>query len=389
METPNLGYVGVFDVDGTLYTKDMAENRHAPEALAAAQFVREFFDQNGTFMVASAQTAEMLMSSEVYETSVRNGFTRLRPLLGGTRGKRFYVKPETLATRVPFTDPKAIMSMGTGCHFLEPDEWYREHRTYKRRLGINWRANALSLLRHIRDPLQEDFERYLALIESEDNYRAGKTDVMPLEYRIQFEFKDRVTKDRVKKEIQDALLGLRTIMEVAKSDPGARGSLVEEFGDILLNLRIVDESDEANDKFQFYLMPRYASKEEMVDETLSVLSRGEMIEDLLIAGDMPPDLRAGCYAGRALRATFLLVGGSPLAPYLSRDDPRFGLEHAGESLRFITDNLSPTGRPGFEMLERAGVPMRLFVNGAVAYPGLVGPETIAAFLKDPRKPVLY
>lgn len=383
METPDLGYVGVLDVDGTMMTDDMQNGRATPEALAAAHFVRDYLDDNGTFTVASAQTAEMLMSCAYHEESVRNGFTRLRPLLGGKPGKRTYVKPETIDCRVPFTDPKAIMSMGTGCHFLQPDGWYREHRAYKRRLGINWRADALNFVRLVRNPLQEDYERYLAPIESEENYRAGRTDVMPLEYRIQFVFKDRATKDRVKNEMQKALLGLRQIA------PKPRESLVEEFGDIHLNLRIVDESDESVGKLQFYLMPRYASKEEMVDETLAILSRGEMIEDLLIAGDQYPDLRAGCYAGRALRATFLLVGGSPLSPYFDRADSRFGLQHVGENLRFITDNLNPTGRPGFEMLERAGVPMRMFVNGAVAYPGLTGPETIAAFLKDRNKPVLY
>ena len=383
METPNLGYVGVLDVDGTMMTEAMQECGATPEALAAAHFVRDYIDDNGTFTVASAQTAEMLMSCEYHEASIRNGFTRLRPLLGGEPGKRTYVKPETIACRVPFTDPKAIMSMGTGCHFLQPEGWYREHRAYKRRLGINWRSDALNFVRLIRNPLQEDFERYLAPIESEENYRAGRTDVMPLEYRIQFVFKDRATKDRVKNEMQKALLGLRQIA------PKPRESLVEEFGDIHLNLRIVDESDESVGKLQFYLMPRYASKEEMVDETLAILSRGEMIEDLLIAGDQYPDLRAGCYAGRALRATFLLVGGSPLSPYFDREDPRFGKEHVGENLRFITDNLNPTGRPGFDMLERAGVPMRMFVNGTVAYPGLTGPETIAAFLKDRNKPILY
>lgn len=389
METPSLGYVGVFDVDGTLYPKDMAEGRHTPEALAAAQFVREYFDQNGTFTVASAQTAEMLMSSESYEASVRNGFTRLRPLLGGKPMKRFYVKPETIATRLPFTDAAAIMSMGTGCHFRHPEGWYHEHPSNKRSLGINWRANALNLLRLVRDPLRDDFARHFASIEFEENYRAGKTDVMPLEYRIQFEFKDRTTKDRIKNELQSTIRGLRQIASLNGITSVHTHALVEEFGDILFNLRIVDESDEACGKFQFYLMPYYASKEEMVDDTLALLSRGERIENLLIAGDMPPDLRAGCYAGRARRTTFLLVGGSPLAPYLDRADPRFGQLHAGESMRFISDNLIPTDRPGFEVLERAGVPSRMFVNGSVAYPGLSAPETIAAFLKDPRKPVLY
>jgi len=237
--------------------------------------------------------------------------------------------------------------------------------------------------------MREDIKRYLAPIEFEENYRAGKTDVMPLEYRIQFEFKDRGTKDRIKNDIQTSLRGLRQITELASITAKERSSFVEEFGDIHHNLRIVDESDERIGKLQFYLMPRYASKEEMIDETLAILSRGEMIEDLLIAGDQFPDLRAGCYAGRAERATFLLVGGSPLSPYFNREDARFGQPHAGENLRFVTDNLSQSHRPGFEMLERAGVPMRMFINGSVAYPGLSAPETIAAFLKDKNKPVLH
>ncbi len=389
METPSLGYVGVFDVDGTLMTEAMKDGTAAPEALAAAQFVRDYVDTNGTFTVASAQTAEMLMSNEYHTASVHNGFSRPRPLLGGTPGRRYYLKPETIACRVPFTDPKAIMSMGTGCYFLQPEEWYRERRSYKRRLGINWRAHALNFIRLIRNPLLEDYRDYLAPIEFEENYRTAKTDVMPLEYRIQFQFLNRATKDRVKNDIQTALLGLRQVANLSGITVENNNSLVEEFGNIHQNLRIVDESDETIEKFQFYLMPRYASKEEMVDETLAILSRGEMIEDLLIAGDQVPDLRAGCYAGRALRATFLLVGDSPLAPYLDRNDSRFGLRHVGESLRFITDNLNPTGRAGFEMLERAGVPMRMFVNGSVAYPGLSAPETIAAFLKDRNKPTLY
>ncbi|MES2931551.1 MAG: hypothetical protein V4682_02510 [Patescibacteria group bacterium] len=389
METPNLGYAGVFDVDGTLLTSAMKEGRATPESLAAAQFVRDYFEENGTFTVASAQTAEMLMSHERHETSVRNGFSRLPPHLGGEPGKRFYVKPETIAYRVPFTDPRAIMSMGTGCHFLQPENWYREHRPYKRRLGINWRQGALHFVRTALDPSKGDIGRYFAPIESAENYRLGKTDVMPLEYRIQFEFKDRATKDRVKNDLQTAIIGLRQISELSGITLENTDQLVEEFGNIHLNLRIVDESDESIGRYQFYLMPRYASKEEMVDETLAILSRGEMIDDLLIAGDMLPDLRAGCYAGRALRATFLLAGGSPLAPHFDRADARFGVSHAGENLRFVTDNLVQTRRPGFEMIERAGVPMRMFVNGSVAYPGLSAPETIAAFLKDSNKPTLY
>lgn len=387
METPNLGYVGVFDVDGTLMTKAMEDGYGTPAALAAAQFVRDYFDRNGTFTVATAQTAEMLMSSEVHDASVAHGFARPRPKLGGVPERRYYLKPESIPVRVPFTDAKAIMSMGTGCHILQPEEWYLEHLSYKKRLGVNWRENALNLLGIIDDV--GEFRNYLAPIELAENYECGRADVMPLEYRIQFNFEDRETKDRIKSGILTTLKGIREILAIDGFDIRNSALHTSMFGDIHKNLRIVDESNAAIGKFQFYLMPRYASKEEMVDEMLSVLPKGEMIEDLLIAGDMPPDLRAGCFAGRALRATFILVGGSPLAPYFNRESEWFGKPHAGERLEFVTNNLIQTGKPGFEVLERAGVPMRLFVNGDVAYPGLTGPETIAAFLKDEKRPTLF
>ncbi len=389
MGRPQLRRVGVYDIDGTMMTKRMETEGATASELSSAHFVRDYYSTDGTFTVATAQTAEMLMSSASYDASVRHqGFSRPKPLLGGMKGARSYVRPEQIACRVPFLDAEAIMSMGTGCRFRQPDGSYRENLSYKRRLGPNWRTNAFSLLEILSDKGLKEFIPYLADIEFEENYYQQKADVAPLEYRIQFEFPDRETKDRLKNLIQTALLGLRELCRLSNITSAHLTSIKEEFGDILSNLNIVDESNPSVGKYQFYLMPRYASKEEMIDETLALLSQGEIIEDLLIAGDMPPDLRAGCYAGRALQATFLLVGGSPVSPYLDRERDEFGKPYAGESLGFITENLIRTSRSGFDVLSRAGVPFRMIVNGSVAYPGTVGPETIAAFLKDEKKPVV-
>jgi len=389
MGKSKLGHVGVLDVDGTMMTKKMERYGASPEELEDAQFVRHYFDENGVFTVASAQTREMLKSNASFNTSVqKRGFSRPRPLLGGVPGARFYVHPESIACRVPFTDAAAIMSMGTGCSFRQTDGSYTENLSYTKRLGKNWRKNAFSLLELLAEGGLKDFEDYLADIESEQNYIDGKTDVAPLEYRIQFEFENEETKNVVKNKIQAGVLGLRELARIKSITTAHLSSIMKDFGDILFNLRIVDESNPLLKRYQFYLMPRYAAKEEMIDETLALLSKGEMIENLLIAGDMPPDLRAGCYAGRALQATFLLVGGSPVSPYINRECPEFGQPYAGESLRFITEALTKTDRDGFEILSRAGVPFRMIVNGDVAYPGLVGPRTIAAFLKDEKKPVL-
>ncbi len=390
MASRSLEYVGVKDVDGTMFTNDMEHGRGTPAALAAAHFVRDFYrNKNGIFAVATAQSTEMLMSSKSFEASVQRGFSRPRPLLGGVPGDRFYVRPEDIPCRVPFTDADAIMSMGTGCHVRRQKGWYAENVAYRKRLGLKWRAGVLRLLDMMNENGVDNLRQYFAPIEFEENYRLGKTDVMPLEFRIQFEFVNAETKNIVKGRIEAALTGLIQLSEIKGITNEMFTQIISQYGDILRNLRIVDESDPLKNKFQFYLMPRYAAKEEMIDEMLAVLTQGQMIGNLLIAGDMPPDLLAGCFAGRALSATFLLVGGSPVSPYLTRDDPHFGMPYAGERLQWMTDELMATKRPGFEVLHRAGIPARMVVIGDIAYPGTTGPETIAAFLKDEHKPRIH
>lgn len=368
-------YIGVFDVDGTLYTR-----KPTASEIEAATFVRAYFSRpRHRFTVASAQTAEMLMSRASYEASARRGFKRPLPKIGGSPGRRRYVAPEGQRGRLPFTDADAIMSMGTGCFFRKRDGSYVENAGFRRRLGASWRKDVLEFLKLVND----ETERYFADIESVSNYRSGVTDVYPLEYRVQFCFPDVETKNRVKNRILSTLLGLRQIEEVAPgTDIGTSLAL-------LGNLRVVDESRPHEGHYQFYLMPRFASKEDMVDEMLSLMMRGQMIDRLLIAGDMPPDLRVGCFSGRAVEAAFLLVGGSPLSPFLNRASDQFGKEYAGEDMRWLTNNLSSTKRPGFEVFSRAGEPSRLVVNGDIAYPGTTAAETIAAFLKDPEVPKLF
>lgn len=380
-----LEHVGVLDIDGTMLTKRMEREGATSTELAAAHFVRDWFNTKGLFTVATAQTAEMIMSEASYLASVDRGFKRPRPHLGGVPGKRFYLAPEKIASRVPFTDPDAIMSMGTGIRYRQKGGVYVSNKDYEDRLRPNWRPGAVRLLEIAGESLGIDIKRFFAAIEFEQNYHYGSTDVAPLENRIELLFDDTDTKNLIKNKVDSTLNGLRELEQFG----GVVAAGLSHLSDVLHNLRIQDESDPSRGKNQFYATPLFASKEEMIDEALAVLTRGRMITNLLIAGDMPPDLRAGCFAGRALSTTFLLVGGSPLSPYLTRDSGVFGHSYAGESMRWLTGALTETRRPGFERLHRAGVPSRLFVIGDVAYPGLTGPETIAAFLKDEHKPTLY
>ncbi len=384
MPSQKLEHVGVLDIDGTMLDDKMKKGE-SPLGLSAAQFVRDFFDTNGLFTVATAQTAEMIMSEESYNLSVSRGFTRPPPNLGGEPGNRFYVPPQTIVSRIPFTDPHAIMSMGTGIRYRHRDRSFIANKDYENRLGPNFRPGAVRLLEIVGESIGIDIKRYFAPIEFEQNYAYGSTDVAPLENRIELIFDDTDTKNFIKGRTDTTLNSLRELERFG----GALAAGLTHLSDVLHNLRIQDESDPSRGKNQFYATPLFASKEEMVDEALAVLTRGRMIKNLLIAGDMPPDLRAGCFAGRALFTTFLLVGGSPLSAYLTRDSELFGRPYAGESMKWLTDALTETRRPGFERFSRAGVPSRMFVIGDVAYPGLTGPETIEAFLKDTNKPILH
>lgn len=387
--------VAVLDVDGTMMRKDMKDNGGTPEELAAARYVREYFERHGwVYTIATAQTVEMIMSQATYEASVTRGFKRPRPNLGGIPGNRTYVPPEGFPCRASFTDPDIIMSMGTGC-YPRLSDGYVEDIGFKKKLGLRWREGAIKLLRLASEEGAEDLMRYLAPIESEENYHAGITDVFPLDYRIQLEFNDpsaspeenEYRKNAAKFRIQSMVRELRNFLTLPGISDTDRKEILDDFGDIIDNLRVGDESRPPENHFQNYLMPELASKRDMVDDQLAKLSQGDMLDSLVIAGDMTPDLEAGCLAGNAKDSLFILVGGSPLSPYFRRGSNHFGMGYAGESLDWMHENLVQTEREGFELFKQPGRPDRLVIFGDIAYPGRIGPETIEACIKDQECPV--
>jgi len=352
----------------------------------------------------TAQTAEMVMSSKSYAASVERGFKRRKPMLGGRRGARFYVAPETLPERTSFTDPDLIMSLGTGIHEPVADGAYLVDRTFEKSLGgEDWREAALLMERHATAsdscyfPNEEDrldLRDYLSDIESVENYEAGITDVMPLEYRLQFEFtggtpqQNLLRKERAKSLLRRTAEGLEYLSKL-KGAGIERTEIIREFGAMLGNFEIHDESTPDLTRCLFYGTPRLASKEHMLNRGLSRLSGGAVIEDLLIAGDMPPDLRAGCFSGQAERATFLLVGGSPLSPFLRPGTNARGQLYAGESFEWLLERLAATDRPGYGAFRTDDGSFRRVVIGAMAYPGTIGPETIEAYIEDEYRVSLH
>lgn len=387
------GFVGVFDIDGTLLRANPT-----PREIIAANCVRRFVSSRGAFTVATAQTAEMIMSSKAYAASVARGFKRRRPMLGRQEdGTRYYRAPETMPERHAFTDPDLIMSLGTGVHFPVADYAYLVDRVFENSLGgESWREAALRMERYATEseasyyPNEEDrldFRDYLSTIESIENYEAGVTDVMPLEYRLQFEFKDGtpqenlLKKERAKSALRRTAEGLEYLSKL-KGAGIEHTEIIRAFGAILGNFEIQDESSQDLSRCLFYGTPRLASKEHMVNRGLSRLAGDDEIDDLLIAGDMPPDLRAGCFSGKATRATFLLVGGSPLSPFLRPGVNDRSKLYAGESFEWLLSRLVATDRPGFGAFRTDDGSFRRVIIGDMAYEGTKGPETIRAYLED-------
>lgn len=393
-------FVCISDIDGTLLCKNPTRSE-----INAANSVRRFINAQGTFGTVTAQTAEMGMSSGAYAASVLyGGFKRARPLLGIENGRHVYRPPESLEERHAFTDPDLIMSLGTGNHYRNASGFYSLDRGFDTLLGgINWRESAKKAVRYAAEAMRLerparaiDLEAYYSMIENPVNYETGLRDVMPLEYRLQFEFlledarENLYLKERAKVEILSTIGGLEFASKL-ETKGVELAELTREFKPILNNFVITDESSPASEnRLLFYATPTLATKEHMVSRALTRMFGNELIEDLLIAGDMPPDIRAGVNTNDPVRRkSFLLVGGSPLSGFLVPGTNEPNKLYAGESFRWLHQILSPMDRPGFGQLPAKNGREIRFINGAIAYPETKGPETIKAYLEDEYSVTLH
>lgn len=384
-----LEFVLVSDIDGSLMTKRMEEKGATASELRAQRRIRDRATGAGRrFGVATAQTVEMLLSRRTFVRSEEQ-IKRPSPFLQyhQEEGRYTYVDPESIACRTAFTDPDFVLSMGTGIFAKNADGTFSPYKPFMRKLRPGWRKSLLALLYALPIWGSSDFTAHLADIDSEANYYRRLTNVFPNDYRLQLTFND---PERSRTENEDLKNQAKYLLEsmveqlsgmVHGEIPGSeRASLLAEYGAAFDNLLIVDESRPAANHFMIYLMALLASKDAMADEYLKHVAGRGRIKDLVFFGDMPPDLRMGCMSGDARRVAFVLAGGSPIAPHLTRGNDAFGKPYAGESLKWLTDCLIPTDRPGIETFKRRGFPARTIVIGDALYPGLVGPETLAAYL---------
>lgn len=394
-----LKYVLVSDIDGSMMTWRMEHEGATPTELAAQWFIRNFFDRNGLFGVATAQTIEMLLSSGAFARSAERimrplPFLKVDTVDGNPTKKVYsYVHPERIACRQAYTDPDFVLSMGTGIFPRRSSGKYAPDKRFKKRLRREWRRSLLALLHAMGLPSwgSTNFIKHLGDIDSEEKYYRRETNVFPNDYRLQLKFADpklsrkqnEEQKNRAKGLIQSTVTELSNLVRKEGTVPESeRTSILAQFGGVLDNLLVVDESRPSKNRFMIYLMALLASKEAMSDEYLKQLSKKGRIKYLFFFGDMPPDLLMGCRSGDADNIVFVLAGGSELTPYLTRGSPEYGKPYAGESLKWLIECLTPTGRPGIEIFQEEGRPSRTVIIGDILYPGLVGPETLAAYLQE-------
>lgn len=375
------GTVFLTDLDGTHATA-LGSLRELEDRAA----VRKFLDEkNFVSGAVTARTPALVMSSSVYRSSRELGHPELEPHCGlDMHGNRVYVPPEELPFFAYSQDWDMIASLGYGV-YPRNGHGYLMDREFDNLLNYDyvarqparrgyeplpWRQAALAFIAgvwpHARD--------YFAAIEFSHNYREGKTDVMPLPYRIQLEFKGSEGLERMRE--------LRAIIRRQKfeNDP------------VALRMAVIDESkpntDPDKSKYTLYLVPWAARKERMINHFVSkataAANRG--LKNLFYAGDTPTDLRAGLYARGDGPLTFLLATGSLLAPYLIEQQRHYGeepLDFIWESLKRPTSRLSKTAKKGVYTFKVQTRPWtNLIVIGDERYPGTTAPGSVLAFLEE-------
>ncbi|MBP6860117.1 MAG: hypothetical protein KBC38_00950 [Candidatus Pacebacteria bacterium] len=361
--------ITVLDVDGTMIN---GRNEATESELAARSAVRAYAKETGVTVISTARTTEMVMTAKSFALSSAQGFERGAQKWGLDASGRCMTIPDD---DHPFfkhlRDPDIINSFGVGIH-VRHECGYREDEVYVPAMR-EWRLHARSILRAI------DAWKYRAPIESTKNYREGVTDVEPLPYRIQLEFKGLHAFSEMRR-VRYALLELRDMM---RSGIIPKAMVSHDLRlDVLTSMTIVDESHPDKGRYVIYLMPRKARKHQAIEHIIREISSASGVKAhslrVFVAGDTLTDLESGLYAGDSADSTFMLAGGSRIAPYLTGN--RVGEKFADESLTWVHRRLTPTNRPGFYRFKPPCRAPRTVIVGDEAFPGLVGPESVLAGL---------
>ena len=388
-------HISSVDTDGTMANKSLSDGEPTAAELKDRAEAMKLLEEGGRPVIQStARTPELGMSSTKLGASREHGVLRPEPHMIDENGQPL-VAPELSRKFDSCLDSHAFCGLGTGIYLRHTSLFYVPDTEYTKMLD-NWHDDALEFLYHI-DAMDPERPKHwlidaLADIEQKENYHTGKTDVYPLEYRIQLEWmverhgkSAAEEKNRAKKRIR---FWQHLFRPLKNWDSGAK------------RIDIIDESNPRRGRYVIYLVPRRSSKEHMLNHVIrKVAETGNLVPSqfsAFVAGDTMTDLRAGFYGGAGAGITFLLAGGSRLAPYLSPDGEFAGRPHAGEKLRHFTRVLrdNRTECKGIYEFITPGVDKvpRRFIVADEAFEGEIGPASIAAaleYLKKNRNSHLY
>lgn len=349
------------DLDRTI-----ASSQLNPTEFPIRKAIRKLLEDMGAVVVfTTARAPEMGMSSSRYAASVELGFERLPPLQGkNPDGTRYYVPLETMPEFESVLDPDIIHSLGGGIRGVF-EEGYMPDSIFNDYPGMSWRSPRLAIIRDL-DGGNGHIVRHMPLIENLNNYLESKADVMPLPYRIQFDFSgdDALNrKIKVKQQIREAL----------KIYPA-----------IARRTKFVDESRPAEGKFCFYLLAIRKTKEAAVQHIVRNIVRAGKLDtsklNIFVAGDALTDL-SSMFAGPGdCNFVYGLPSQAPVTSSLC--DGNTDALFAGESIKRFTRRLNrsddfPAGHFWFK--SPTSQPRRL-IAGDLADPGNMAVASVLAQL---------
>lgn len=336
----------------------------------------------------SARTLGLMLSERMRKASLVHGYSEPEPRWAKEASGRYvYIDP----ANVPFFNHSLDrdVSAGFGSGIIVRDgvgykvDWeYDDFLNYDYIAGEiakgspePWRTALLTALVNIGSA----FQQHMSPMEFRSNYEKGITNVAPLRYRVQFDFKGTEGLERMR-ELQHAIQeeavgGNRLMQRVATVDESHPNRTNPELS-----------------RYTLYLIPWGAQKERMINWMVGRCAKAAGMEtkDLRIfyAGDTLTDLRAGLYGGGDAETTFLLATGSRVAPYILERQAMFGnesLDFLWSSIRRSADRLRPTGEKGIYTFSLSAnyfkKPNRIII-GDERYPGMTPPGSVHAFLKE-------
>jgi len=221
-----------------------------------------------------------------------------------------------------------------------------------------WREETISKINTVIECI--GFGASYAPLEDINLFKSGRMDVAPPDLRIQMNF--------ISIEYQ-----LEFMRKINCQFP---------------ELRIIEDGNPEDGRFQIYITPQRAGKEIAVDNFFQkiLIEMNKKLSDekrvlakdfhIVYFGDSWPDVPMGLYGAEGTNAILLLVGGSRLAPLIG-DQRKKELQFASENITAINDKIIPLSQIGYYQIGD-----RVIIVGDEAYPETKGPQSIIAHLNS-------